>query len=170
MGFPRFSKRKNLRPAVCTGVKRLQAEPGRALVELAASVALFTLILLGATGQGNVLHDSIAVSDAAKAGVQYGTRNPSADADTQGIQNAAAADAPNLTLTTTSSLSCICSDGSASTCLPTDCSGASIETILEVQTQATVTPLVRLPGFPSTITLHGQAIQKVIPSNQKATL
>lgn len=58
--------------------------------------------------------------------------------------------------------SCICSDGSASTCLRTDCPTSHIEEILSVQTQTTFDPLIHLPGLPMTFTLHGQAIQKVL--------
>jgi hypothetical protein len=60
------------------------------------------------------------------------------------------------------SVSCICSNGSASTCLATDCSTSSIETILTVQTQATVSPPIHLPGLPTAFTLHGRAVQKVL--------
>jgi hypothetical protein len=63
---------------------------------------------------------------------------------------------------TSVSKSCICSDGSGSTCQPTDCSGSSIETILTVSTQATLTPPIRVPGLPSTLTLRGQAVEKVL--------
>jgi hypothetical protein len=100
------------------------------------------------------------------AGVQYGAQSPIEAADTAGIQAAAQNDAPDLAsglLIATASKSCICSDGSASTCLSTDCSpGVSIETILTVKTQATVDPLIHLPGIPSTFTLRGQAVQKVL--------
>jgi hypothetical protein len=97
------------------------------------------------------------------AGVQYGGQDAATAADITGIQTAASNDAPNITLGTTAvSHSCICSDGSASTCLATDCSGSNIETILTVQTQATFDPLIHLPGLPTTYTLQGQAIQKVL--------
>ena len=90
-------------------------------------------------------------------------RIPATAGDTTGIQTAASNDAQNLTLgPTTVSKSCICSDGSASTCLPTDCSSSNIETILTVQTQATVDPGFYLPGFATTYTLQGQAVQKVL--------
>ncbi len=156
--------RKAPRSVLHASLQRVKAEGGQALAELAVAVSLLSLVLLGGYELGEVAYQSIAVSDAAMAGVQYGTRNPAAAADTGGIQNAAAADAPtNLTsFVATPTISCICSNGTASTCLPTDCTGASIETILTVKTQATIYPPVQIPGLPSAFTLKVQAIQKVL--------
>ena len=160
--------RNGLRPLAraCAGMK---SEAGSSLVELAIAGPLLFLLLLGGVGMASVIYDSVAVENAAMAGIQYGAYTPITAADTTGIQNAAAASAPSLSLTTTSSTSCICSDGDASACQPTDCpNGASIETILTVKTQVTITPSVRfpgigsIPGLPSSYTLYGQAVQKVL--------
>lgn len=140
----------------------MKSERGQALTELAVSIPLLLVLMLGIIEVGTVAFASISVSDAAMAAVQYGTLKPTSAADTVGIQNAASTDAPNLPITTTSSLSCICSDGSASTCQSTDCPGANIETILTVDTQTTVYPVIRVPGLPNSFTLRGQAIQKVL--------
>ena len=132
-------------------------------MELALTMPLMILLLCGAAELGMVTYASIEVSNAARAGVAYGAQNPNSAGDTTGIQTAAAADAPDLTLgTTTVTTSCICSNGSALTCQPTDCSGSNIETILTVQTQASFDPHVHLPALPTTYTLHGQAVQKVL--------
>lgn len=143
-------------------LSRLRCERGQSLIELAVSVPVLALLIVGSVEIGKVIYASIAVSDAAMAGVQYGTRNPIAAADTTGIQNACAADAPDLTITTTASLSCSCSDGGASTCQPMDCPNSNIETTLTVRTQSTVDPLVHIPWLPDTFTVSGQAIQKVL--------
>lgn len=134
---------------------------GQALVELSVGLSLLVLIVLGAVEFGQVIYTGIQVSDAAKAGVQYGAQNQGTAADSNGIELAAQADAPTLTgLQVTPSKSCACSDGSASTCLNTDCSTSHLEETLIVNTQYTVTPIIRLPGFGSSFTLKGQAIQK----------
>jgi Flp pilus assembly protein TadG len=126
-------------------------------------MSLLIPILLGAVEYARMAYASIEVSNAAMAGVQYGAQDPTTAADTTGIQTAASNDAPDVTLgTTTTSTSCICSNGSASTCLSTDCSTSAIEKILTVKTQATFTPLIHMPGIPRTFTLHGQAVQKVL--------
>ncbi len=136
-------------------------DSGQAMVEAALVIPLLALILIGMAELGRAAYAAIQVSNAAKAGVQYGTQNGSAAADAIGIINAAASDAANLTgLTTTSSVSCVCSDGSASTCQPTDCANSHIESILTVNTQANFDPIFHIPGLPATFTLRGQAIQK----------
>jgi Flp pilus assembly protein TadG len=142
---------------------RIKNEKGQALVELALSMPLLILLLVGTAEFSRVVNASIEVSDAARAGVSYGARQSIAAGDTTGIQTAASKDAPDITLDpATVSKSCICSDGTASNCAPTSCSGSNIETILTVQTQATFDPGIHLPGFAGSFTLHGQAVQKVL--------
>jgi Flp pilus assembly protein TadG len=149
-------------------VRRLRGrkgEAGAALLELALTVPILAALLLGAAEFTQVEYANIEVSNAALAGVQYGAQDPIEAADTTGIGVAAQDDAPNITLgTTTVTQSCVCSNanGTVVTCGPTDCPGANSETILTVQTQATVTPLIHLPGLPSTYTVQGQAVQKVL--------
>jgi Flp pilus assembly protein TadG len=162
MNNPDLCERKTACLVMRACLKKLKADRGQALIELALTVPLFALLLFGSLEIGKVIYASIELSDAAMAGVQYGTRSPTAAADTGGIQNAAAADAANLTINTNVSRSCVCSDGTASTCQPTDCSGSNIETVLTVQTQATIDPLIHVAGLPNTFTVQGQAIQKVL--------
>ncbi len=140
-----------------------EGQSGQALVELSVTMPLLLVLLVGAFETGRVAYTSIEVSNAARAGVQYGSQTAATAGDTTGIQTAAQNDAQNLTLgTTTATTSCICSDGSASTCVSTDCSASHIETILTVHTQSTYNPGFHLPGFPTSFTLRGQAVQKVL--------
>jgi Flp pilus assembly protein TadG len=144
-------------------VSRKQGERGSALVEFGLCMPILMALLIGAVEYGRMVFATIEVSNAAMAGVQYGVQNPADAADLTGIQNAASADAPDITLGTTStSVSCICSDGSASTCQPTDCSGKHIETILTVNTQAQFNSIFRVPGLSNSFTLKGRAVEKVI--------
>ena len=142
---------------------RNRREDGGALVEFALTMPLLILLLMGSAELGQMTYASVEVANAARAAVSYGCSSSIAAGDTTGIQNAAAADAPDVSLgTTTVAKSCICSNGTASTCLATDCSGSNIETILTVDTKATLTPFVHVPGLPTTFTVHGQAVQKVL--------
>lgn len=156
-----FDRRKQNSILRCCG--KIREQKGQALIETALAMPLLLLFLVGAIEIARAVFAGIEVSNAAHAGVQYGAQSSAAAGDTTGIQNAATADAPDITLgTTTVSHSCICSNGAASTCLATDCTGANIETILTVQTQATFDPGIYLPGMSHTFTLQGQAIQKVL--------
>jgi Flp pilus assembly protein TadG len=136
-------------------------ECGQALVETALIFPLLIAILLGAAELARVAFAAIEVANAARAGAQYGAQNGFTASDTSGIATAASSDAANLTgLTTTSSYTCVCSDGTSSTCLTSDCASSHIEQTLTVNTTLTFDPVIHLPGLPKTYTLTGQAIQK----------
>ena|SRR5579863_8636545 len=139
-------------------------ETAQALIETSIAVALLVPLTIGAAEFARLAYAGIEVSNAARAAVQYGAQNGSTASDTTGIQTAAAIDAADIatTLTTTVATSCVCSDGSASTCQNTDCPNSHIEETLSVTTATTVDPMIHLPGIPRTITLHGLAIQKVL--------
>lgn len=143
---------------------RRGGDTGQALVELALMMVVLVPLLVGAAELGRVAYAAIEVSNAAKAAVQYGAQNHATAADTAGMLTAAQNDAFNLTgLTLTATTACICSNGTASTCLNTDCSTSQIEPILTVKTQATFNPLFQVPGLSlKTFTLHGSATQKVL--------
>jgi Flp pilus assembly protein TadG len=144
---------------------------GTALIETAISLPLFCLMLLGAAEFARLAYASIEVTNAARAGAEYGAYSHGTASDSAGVTTAATADAANLTgLTVTNiSLSCACSN---STYTPSGCSDnttcesnntAMVETIT-VNTQATYDPLIHYPGGPLSMTLTGQASETV--SNQ----
>lgn len=140
-----------------------KSEAGTAFVELSLVFPLLTVLLIGSAEFARLAYASIEVSNAARAAVEYGAQTSSTAADTTGIKLAATNDAANLSgLSTTLSTSCICSDGTASTCLNTDCSTSQIEQVLTVQTQASFDPKIYLTGFPKSFTLHGRAVQTVL--------
>lgn len=136
-------------------------ESGQALVELSIAASLLVLICLGAVEFGQVAYTSTEVASAAKAGAQYGAQNGATASDSNGITNTATAAAPNLSgMTVSATYACVCSDGSASTCLLTDCPNSHIEESVIVNTKYALTPMIRLPGIASTFTVTGSAIQE----------
>jgi len=139
-------------------------DTGQALIETAFAAALFVPLLLGAVELARLTYAAIEVSNAAKAAVQYGSQTSATATDTIGITNAAKGEAANLTSLTVTSVArtCVCSDGSTSTCANTDCANSHIEETLIVNTQATVTPFAHVPGLPTTFTLKGRAAQRVL--------
>lgn len=140
-----------------------RSEAGSALVEFALTMPVLAALIVGASELGWLTYVSVEVANAARAGASYGCQTSTTAGDTGGIQNTAAADAPDISLGTTSATtSCICSNGNSSNCGTTSCPGSQIETILTVQTQATVAPPFRVPGLPTSYTLHGNAVQKVL--------
>ena len=149
-------------------------EEGSALVELAISMPLLTLMLLGAVEFAMFAYASIEVVNAAHSAAVYASFGQSALSDSGGISNAATADAANLlggsAISVTSvTTACTCSD---TTYTPTSCSdnstcvnnNTSMITAVTVQTQSTFSPLIKIPGGALNFTLRGTSTQVV--SNQ----
>ncbi len=168
---------KNGKPKFKEFLTRLRrSEAGQSLVELALTLPVLAILLVGAAEFARVAYVAIEVSNAAKAAVAYGAQNPTAVANTTAIQNAAILDAANLSPALTSSnvtvsTAGICSSGAActgagSTCTNTDCqtnAGDHIETVLTVTTSYNFSPVIHLPGLPTSFTLHGRAVQTCLP-------
>ncbi len=121
---------------------------GQASVELALSLPLLLMMLLLVVETGRAFYIAISVANAARAGVQYGSQSLTTAADNTGMQTAATNDAPNLTgMTATATHFCICSDGTASTCLVTDCAGSHRLLYTQVNTSAPYAPLINFMGI-----------------------
>lgn len=140
-------------------------EAGQSLVETAVTLPVLFTVMLGCAQLAQVAYASIEVANAAKAAVQYGAQGTGQAQDTPGIKAAALNETTDVlsSLTTTPALSIVCSNGTVpATTSNTDCSTSSIEWVLTVTTQGTFTPFVKVPGLPSSYTLHGFAVQRVL--------
>lgn len=141
------------------------ADDGSALAEIAIISPMLVLLLIGLIEVGRFGNFAILAGNAARAGVQYGAQNTTAAADLGGMQTTALNDAQNISgLTATASNYCECADGSASSCLPTDCSTTHRIMYVQVVTTGTMPSLTNYPGLPAvlrTITVHGKAVMRV---------
>ncbi|HZC46269.1 MAG TPA: TadE/TadG family type IV pilus assembly protein [Candidatus Acidoferrum sp.] len=147
-------KLESLRPA---GRRR-----GQASVELALSLPLLLVMFLVVVETGRAFYIAISVSNAARAGVQYGAQNLTTAADNAGMQSAAANDAPNIAgMTAIATHFCVCSDGTASTCLATDCAGSHRLLYTQVNTSASYAPMINFMGILPAMTIPGQAVLRV---------
>jgi len=68
---------------------RWPAQRGSAIVELTLLVPLFLLMLLGTADFARVFYTALSVSQAARAGVQYGAQDNEKSKDYAGMQKAA---------------------------------------------------------------------------------
>lgn len=138
---------------------------GSALIELALITPALTLLLVGAVDFGRAAYVGIEAQNAAHAGAEYGSLNPS---NTAGITAAAQQSAPNLSNLTVSAPTwgCECSDGSSysANCSPTPvCTadstrGSNVVHRVQVKTKAVYSPMVSWPGISSSsITFTGEA-------------
>src|ERR1700730_5920845 len=74
-----------------------KGERGQSLVELAFVLPVLLLLLVGIIEIGRFAYYSILVSNAARAGAQYGAQSLAAAADTTGTSNAGTNDATGIT-------------------------------------------------------------------------
>ncbi|MGC2032927.1 MAG: TadE/TadG family type IV pilus assembly protein [Steroidobacteraceae bacterium] len=132
-------------------------------MELALSLPLLLMMFLVVVETGRAFYIAISLANAARAGVQYGAQNLSTAGDNAGMQQAAMNDAPGLTgMTATATHFCKCSDGSASTCLSTDCAGSHRLLYTQVLTSAAYKPLITFMGILPSMTVPGKAVMRVV--------
>jgi Flp pilus assembly protein TadG len=144
-------------------LRGLRSDRGDALIELALSLTLLTLIIIGTAEGGFLAYSAIEISNAAHAGAAYGSQDHATADDVSGMQTAATQDAHDIsTITVTASRSCKCSGAGTSTCAVTDCSSSRIVEYVQVNTSASVRPPIKIPGSPSSYTFTGQAVMRVL--------
>src|SRR5262249_10190735 len=103
----------------------------------------------------------IAVSNAARAGAQYGSQTLTNAADTNGMRLAATTDGSNITGLTATASQCTCVSGtSVAVCSGSNynCTNAPKATYVKVYTKETFNTKVTYPGVPSSHTVNETAI------------
>ena len=143
-------------------------ERGGALVELALTVPILGVLLVGASEFATLEYDSIEVTNAARAGVAYGSQSTTTAADLTGMQTAATNDGSNvagLQATAIEFWSCskapavqYSSASAAATACPV---GYHVLNYVQVNTTVTVTPSIAVPGLPASYTMTGVAVMRV---------
>jgi Flp pilus assembly protein TadG len=146
-------------------LRKWRRQGGSAMIELALIMPMFTLLLAGAADFARIAYASIEISNAARAGVQYGMQNRNTALDLTGMQTAATNDAADVAaMTATASENCVCTSGTAVTCANAATTCVSPGRILQyvtVNTTAKLTTLFQYPGLPKNLTLNGQATMRV---------
>ncbi len=134
---------------------------GQSMVELALILPTLALLLVVVADFARVFYLSIAVANAARAGVAYGTQNLLTAIQYTNIQQAALNDGANISgLTANASDVCMCGS-SVVACSPAQC--AEPQTYVQVTTSATFHTLLNYPGVPSTIPISYTATMEVKP-------
>jgi len=138
---------------------------GNALIEVALIMPMFVALLVGAADFARLSYAAIEVSNAARAGVQYGAQNRITALDIAGMKTAATNDGSDVaSMQATASNSCVCTSGTSITCAnaATTCiSPARTLQYVQVNTTAVVAPLFHYPGIPATFNLQGLATMRV---------
>jgi hypothetical protein len=153
-------------PSLCQKIRQwhrarviAQAERGQSIIELALILPLLLLLLVGTIEIGRFAYYSILVSNAARAGAQYGAQNLATAADTIGIQTAARNDGL-ATLTVTSLQECGCSGLALGGC-PAGGLCANPLVYVEVTAKQTFASLFHYPGLPASMTLTSTVKMRV---------
>lgn len=137
-------------------------ERGQAMAELALIAPLLAVLLVGLVEVGRYANFSIVVSNAARAGTQYGAQNLVVANDNAAMANAAQADAQNLAgLTAVASHFCTCANGTSSNCGSTDCPGSHRLLYVQVDTSDTFSSLLHLPGMLNSLQIQGHSVMRV---------
>ena len=141
-----------------------KTDHGAALVELAFVTPILLLLLFGAIDLGRAFYVGIEVANAAHAGAEYGSINPS---NTAGITAAAQQSAPNVSNLTVAAPTwgCECSDGSSytasctttTTCTANSTRGNNVVHRVQVTTSAVYKTLIPWKVIPASFTLSSTA-------------
>ncbi|MDP9051536.1 MAG: pilus assembly protein [Acidobacteriota bacterium] len=171
LGLHRIRRAKSLRARL----RGLRGESGSALIELALVVGILGVPLLLGTAQMGVLgYDSIEITDAANAGALYGMQSATYASNNSGITTAAQAEATDfgtqLTVTPTNYWVCATamtgtqySGTNGQSNATAACTGAGNRAVqfVQVNTSASVTPVVHWSVLPASLTLNGKAVMEV---------
>jgi Flp pilus assembly protein TadG len=166
----RFAKLKALLPS-----RILRDDRGSAFIELALILPTFVILCVGAAEFGRLAFASIEVSNAARAGVAYGSRNHATASNSSAMQAAALGDASDVASMSATAGPCICPASAATASVPacttafftganafSSCPAVSGTTeYVQVDTSAAVPSMFQLPGLPTSYTVYGSATMTV---------
>jgi Flp pilus assembly protein TadG len=156
-----------------------RSERGAAFVELMIAVPVLVVLVAGVGDFARIFYYSIELSNAARAGAQYGAANLTNASNSAGIQSTAAGASTNIALTSaniTPAVTCVCSDAtgssitatspSANNCsapVTTSCPTAGTHRILAVSVTATKTfnTVMNIPPIPTSMSLTRTAVERV---------
>jgi len=142
---------------------------GGSLIELALVCPVLIALLLGAAEYGRLCYVGMEVTNAAHAGVEYGTQNRVLAQDTTTIKSVSLREEgdivnmnrPSPLTTSDISVQQLCASAYDQT--PGACSTTAPNPVeyVQVNTQVTVASLFHPYGYTGTYTLHGSAIMRV---------
>ena len=141
---------------------RRHSQRGNALLEFAISSVLLLLLTIGVTDFARVFNIADAAVAAAQAGTQYGALSPAHYGDLAGMQDAATADAGNVSgMTATATQVCTCSVGGAAVDCPASCNIGSPETYINVLVTIPIAMTFSYPWMPSVTSMSGRSMVRV---------
>ncbi len=138
--------------------KLRRSERGGAAVELAVVVPFLLLLVAGVVDYGRAYYTATTVANAARAGAEYGARDPAFTNDTAAMNAFAQADGQEAgTISFTTKRYCECAGG-----VPQNscgmCTGVVAPFVfIEVSASKNVSMFLAFPGLPSTLQIVRKA-------------
>jgi Flp pilus assembly protein TadG len=125
-------------------------------VELAVSLPLLAVVLLGTIDFGRLFYRTMAVTHAARAGAQYGAQSVGTATDHTGMQTAATSAATDIptgfSVSATHFCTCFATGTETSITCTAACSGQR-RVYTQVTGTANFSTLVNYPGMPHTVSI-----------------
>ncbi|HEX5069278.1 MAG TPA: TadE/TadG family type IV pilus assembly protein [Vicinamibacterales bacterium] len=152
---------------------RFRSETGGALVELAVALPVLLVVFAGTTDLARVFYTAMALTDAARAGAQYGAFNAAQSSDTATMQTTATSATGVSGITAVATRLCQCATdagvfsatATANDCTSPDataCPGKHRVITVTVTTSKTFTTVMGgFPAIPSSISLTRTATMRV---------
>ena len=149
------------------------AEAGAAFVELVVALPVLFLLLIGTADFARVFYMSIELTNASRAGAQYGAYSLARSTNTAMMQATAIAAAPNIGgISATASRLCQCADDAGNfsplaggtTCNtdpPTSCPGLHRVMTVTLNTSGTFRTIAAYAGIPGVLPLSRTATLRV---------
>ena len=136
---------------------------GNAILETALAMPVLLLMACGTMDLARVFFAGIVVESAARAGTQHASYSPGKagandESEAAGTKDASYQGVSPVTIT--SRAFCACS-GTEVSCSTATCSGATPDGYVETTATYTFRPLLRYPGFPTTVPLTGRSRVRV---------
>ncbi len=135
------------------------------MVEVTLMLPVLALLLLVALDFARMFNMSMAVTDAARAGAQWGAQNPASAANVLGMEQAACNSMVDISCTpgtnTTASSFCQCAGSSATISCTSPGVCTNVQNFVTVTATATFNTVVPYPGLPSSVPLTASATMQV---------
>ncbi len=142
------------------GITRLGASSGQTVVELALLLPLLLVLFVGVIEIGRYAYFDILISNAARAGAQYGAQSLIQAADTNGITAAAHNDGlAAMTVTTQQECTCVSGTAPAPGCAGLGCPRPVVYVV--VTATDTYDSLFSFPPLPPQLTLSSTVKMRV---------
>ena len=155
-------------------LRRFRSERGSALIELALTLPILVVVLVAAIDFARVFYLGIALTNAARAGAQWGAHSAAQSGNTGMMQTTAlnafaSTDMSGVTAVASRTCECATDAGTFSATSPANscsatCTGGHIVVTVKVTTSAPFTRLMPgIPGLPSSLTLTRSASMRAVP-------